>query len=181
VARQRVVQRTDEQRAGEPTGEQRPDERPTLVALYRERGPAMVRLAHLLTGDNAAAQDVVHDAFIKVSAKLDGVEHGAAPIEDVRAYLRRVVVNECHGWHRRAATRARHEPPVAEPIVRGPELDEVWSAIAELPPQRRTALVLRFYEDLSLDEVAAVMGVRPATARSLVRRGLASLRKVVER
>ena len=171
MARQRDVQRTDDQQTGQD---------PTLVSLYRERGPAMVRLAHLLTGDNSAAQDLVHDAFIKVSAKLDDPVAGGSPIGDVPAYLRRVVVNECHGWHRRAATRARHEPPVPEPVVLEPEHDEIWSALAEIPAQRRTALVLRFYEDLSLDEVATVMGVRPATARSLVRRGLASLRKVVD-
>ena len=147
----------------------------------------MVRLAHLLTGDNAAAQDVVHDAFIKVAARLDAAGGGEVDaVDDVGAYLRRVVVNECHGWHRRVATRARHEPPVAEPIVLDPialrpEHDEIWAALSTLPPQRRIALILRFYEDLSLDEVAAVMGVRPGTARSLVHRGLASLRKVVER
>ena len=153
-----------------------------MGSLYREHGPALVRLAFLLTGDNAEAQDLVHDAFIQVAGKLDQQARGEVlPIDNVPGYLRRTVVNVCHGWHRRAATRARHEPPVAEPVVLAPEHDEIWTALADLPVQRRTALVLRFYEDLSFDDVASVMGVRPSTARSLVRRGLASLRKVVER
>jgi RNA polymerase sigma factor (sigma-70 family) len=151
-----------------------------LTDLYRERGVAMVRLAHLLIGDNGAAQDLVHDAFIKVSERIESSRTGTAePIDNPSAYLRRAVVNQCNSWHRHRAVEARHDRPGPEPIELGPVYDDLWVALASLPPKRRTAIVLRFYEDLSVDSVAQVMGVRPSTARSLIHRGLASLRKVV--
>jgi len=133
----------------------------------------MVRLAHLLTGNNAAAQDLVHDAFIKVAARLTDTSR---PVDSPQGYLRTAVVNQCMSWHRRKAVEARHATIPMEPIVLGPELDDTWDALTGLPPKRRTALVLRFYEDLSYADIATVMGVRPGTVRSLIHRGLASLR-----
>jgi len=59
--------------------------------------------------------------------------------------------------------------------------DIVWRAVLELPIQQRTAIVLRFYEDLAVDDIASVMRCRPGTARSLVSRGMASLRSQLER
>ena len=142
--------------------------------LYRDRWAAMVRLAHLLTGDNAAAQDLVQDAFVKVSAQI---RDRGRPLDEPSAYLRRAVVNSCNSWHRRQGIERRHNRPEPEPLHLGPELDETWAALDGLPAKRRTALVLRFYEDLSYDDIAESMGVRPATVRSLIHRGLASLRK----
>jgi RNA polymerase sigma factor (sigma-70 family) len=159
-----------------------PDERgDDITVLYAASRDAMVRLAHLLTGDDAAAQDLVHDAFIKVARRTDDANRGRTePIANPPAYLRRAVVNACHDWHRHQATRRRLEPPVDEPVALTPEDHELWSALATIAPKRRMAIVLRFYEDLPLDEVASVMGVRPGTARSLIHRGLASLRKVID-
>lgn len=148
-----------------------------VTQLYRERHTAMVRLAHLLTGDNAVAQDLVHDAFIKVAQRFE--RPTSSPIDNPSAYLRQAVVNQCNSWHRRQAVEARHNRPEPEPLQLGPSLDEMWTALESLSPKRRTAIVLRFYEDLPLDAVAEVMGVRPGTARSLIHRGLASLREVV--
>ena len=69
-------------------------------------------------------------------------------------------------------------PSPPEPAVLG--ADELWDALGRLDERRYTAIVLRFYEDLPDAEIAAVLGCRPATVRTLVRRGLAALRKEIE-
>jgi RNA polymerase sigma factor (sigma-70 family) len=58
-----------------------------------------------------------------------------------------------------------------------PEIDEMWGALTRLPAKRRVALVLRYYEDLPIVEIAELMQVRPGTVKSLIHRGLASLKE----
>ena len=65
-------------------------------------------------------------------------------------------------------------------MAAAPELDEMWTALARLAPRRRAVLVLRFYLDLSEAEIAATLGCRPGTVKSLTSRALAELREVVE-
>lgn len=146
-----------------------------VEALYRDRGPAMVKLAYLLIGSHPVAQDLVHDAFVEVARRWD-------TIADPPAYLRRAVVNRTNSTLRRWAVerrwRWREEGRAAVVSVDRPE--ELWDALATLVPRQRAAIVLRFYADVPDDEVAALLGVRPATVRSLVHRGLTELRKVVE-
>ena len=149
-----------------------------LEVVYRREHAPMVRLAHLLVRDRGVAEELVQDAFLRLHARLDRVE-------DPGAYLRTTVVNLCRGHGRRQETARRHGPALAgrdrvEPPPLPPELDEVWQALGRLPERRRDALVLRYYADLPTDEVARLLDTRPSTARSLIRRGLASLRKELE-
>ncbi|HEV7722762.1 MAG TPA: sigma-70 family RNA polymerase sigma factor [Iamia sp.] len=149
-----------------------------LEQLYRVEHAPMVKLAHLLVRDRSVAEELVQDAFLRVHGRLDHVD-------DAGAYLRTTVVNLCQGHGRRLATARRHEPGLArldrvEPPPLPAGMDEVWQALGRLPARRREALVLRYYADLSTDEVARLLDTRPATARSLIRRGLASLKKELE-
>jgi RNA polymerase sigma factor (sigma-70 family) len=142
-----------------------------LAALYRDEHVAMVRLAHLLTGSNAVAEDLVQDVFVS----LHGVVETA---DNPRAYLRTAVVNRCRSYLRRSRLEDRHrgiEPRVELP----PDVDETWSALAKIPERRRVALVLRFYEDLSVAEIAELMDCRTGTVTSLIHRGLESMREVL--
>jgi RNA polymerase sigma factor (sigma-70 family) len=144
-----------------------------LEPLYLQHCQSLVRLALLLTGSRADAPDLVHAALIKVARRLTTLD--ATP-ENLLAYVRRSIVNECRGWHRHRVVEQRHarfDPRISLP----PELDEIWSALAELPERRRAALVLRFYHDLSIEQVADALDCRPGTAKSLIHRGLESLRK----
>ncbi len=143
-----------------------------LVALYEERRLALVRLAYLLTSDREVAEEVVHDAVLALRPRWDG-------IADPAAYLRTAVVNRCRSWLRRQRTARAYVPPRAEHPGLG--ADELWDALSVLDERRRTAIVLRFYEDLPDVAIAAVLDCRPATVRTLVHRGLAQLRKEVER
>jgi RNA polymerase sigma factor (sigma-70 family) len=141
-----------------------------FVVFYGDHLLPMVRLAHLITGSNLVAEDLVHEAFLKVRARGDRIDRPGA-------YLRTSVVNECRMWLRRRSVEERNAGTSHERPVLPPELDETWAALERLTPRRRIALVLRFYEDLTVEGVAEVMGCRVGTAKSLIHRGLESLRK----
>jgi RNA polymerase sigma factor (sigma-70 family) len=129
----------------------------------------MTRLAHLITGSNLVAQDLVHDAFVKVSGRLDVLETPAA-------YLRVAVVNECRSWLRHQVVVDRHERaqvPGIEPEPALPsEMSRVWHAMRTLNERQRVAVVLRYWLDLPVAEVAQVMDCPTGTVKSLVHRAL---------
>lgn len=154
-----------------------------LERLYRDEYEASVRLARLLVGDRHRAEELAQDAFVRVAPVLAGGPDGAdAGPDNPAAYLRTVLVNLCRDDGRRRRTVERHPPPppTSAPAPGLPaDLDEVWQAVQRLPERRRTAIVLRFWADRPTDEIAALLGCKPATVRSLVRRGLASLEEVL--
>lgn len=155
-----------------PGLERAPTREIDFADLYRERYEPMVRLAFLLTGSNAVAEELVQDAFVKVHRNWD---RAYAPA----AYLRTAVMNACRSHHRRRFLERDRRPDPA-PEAAEPQVDELWDAVATLRPRQRAALVLKFYEDLSEAEIAEALGCRPGTVKSLVSRGLEELRKVVE-
>jgi RNA polymerase sigma-70 factor (sigma-E family) len=140
--------------------------------LYRAQFVAMVRVAHLLTGSNVVAEDVVQDAFIA----LRGGWHG---IRDPSPYLRAAVVNGCRSWHRHRRSEAARLRAAPVPGTVSLGAYELLDALAGLPWGQRTALVLRYYADLSEADVAAAMGCRPGTVKSHLHRGIDALRKVI--
>ena len=140
--------------------------------LYRSTQPAMVRVAVLLVGSEDVATDLVQDSFVRVHARWDRVE-------DPVAYVRRCVVNACHSHHRRLRLLRRLDLRPAEPAELGAR--ELSDALAALPHRQRAALVLRFYEGLPDAEIAQALGCRTGTVASLVHRGLAALREVIDR
>ena len=97
------------------------------------------------------------------------------------AYLRRVVVNNCHGITRRSLVGRRKVARLAtlegNPLHPPPELEETWDALDRVTPKQRTALVLRYHADLTIAEIAEAMDERPGTVKSLIHRGLVTLRK----
>ncbi len=143
-----------------------------FVELYRTERDGLVRLAYLLTASQAAAEDIVQDAFIKSHTKLDGVDK---PL----AYLRRAVTNGCWSWHRRRKREAEHL--TSSPAVVGGASDvEMWDALNRLPTRRRSVLVLRYYLDLTEAETAESLGWRVGTVKSTTHRALSDLRRMLE-
>jgi RNA polymerase sigma factor (sigma-70 family) len=143
-----------------------------LEALYRKAYAPMVRLAYLLTGNGGIAEDLVQDSFARVSQRWVGLDRP-------EAYLRVSVVNACQSYHRRARRERAHFAELVREEV-SPETPVLADALARLPYRQRAALVLRFYEDRHETDIAELLGCRPATVRSLIRRGLQALRKVIE-
>jgi RNA polymerase sigma factor (sigma-70 family) len=139
----------------------------SLEAVYRTSWLALTRLAYLLVGDRNEAEDVVQTVFMTAAARWD-------QIDEPQAYLRRAVVNRAHDAHRRmlrnpAIVTARESPGE-------PELDEAWRFIHGLPVAQRTVVVLRFYEDLGLAEIASLLGRPAGTVRSDLWRALRKLK-----
>lgn len=143
---------------------------PGLEQVYREHRGALLRLAFLLTGSREQSEDVVHSAFASAMPRWELIEQ---PLP----YLKRAVVNQAAGVHRRAA-RERGSAP-CEGMTHIPEIDETWVQIQQLPLPQRTVVILRFYEDLRLVEIAELLSRPPATVRSDLKRALDRLRKAM--
>jgi RNA polymerase sigma-70 factor (sigma-E family) len=146
-----------------------------FAKVYERDYLALVRLAHLLTASNEVGEDIVQESFARALDRWEQLDNPAA-------YLRTTVVNRSRSWHRHRAVEerlGRRITPDGE--VAAEHRGELWDALATLPFRQRAALVLRFYEDRTTDEIAALLGCRPGTARSLLSRGIAALREVIER
>jgi len=150
-----------------------------VTALYHEHALGLTRLAHVMLGDRAAAEDVVQEAFTGLFRRWMFLDDPAkAP-----AYLRSAVLNGCRTLARRGA------PPVLADVtavdgadmalLAAEERRAVLAALRELPGRQREALVLRYFLDLPHEEIARSMGIRPGAARSAVHRGLAALERAM--
>ena len=144
--------------------------------LVRERTPALLRYAHLLTGDRARAEDLVQSAFAAAYRHRRRIDPATA-----EAYVRRTLLNEHLSWWRRGRGRERvtdrpPDRPVADGAAAVDERDAMWAALAVLGPRQRAVLVLRYYEDLSEAEIARVLDISPGTGKSQAAKALATLR-----
>lgn len=142
---------------------------PTLETLYQAQRLPMVRLAHLITGSNAVAEEIVQEAFIRLQLHWDRADNPAG-------YLRTIVTNLCRTQVRRREHERRLVPPVLT-LSFQPDIDETWVALCRLPFRQRAALALRFYEDLEEAEIARILGCRPGTVKSTIHRALSRLRR----
>ena len=137
---------------------------------------ALLRLAVLLTGDRGLAEDLVQTAFLSCYRHWPRITRSGVP----SAYVRRALVNAHTSWRRRLWTTEQvieSLPDVADPAAPGLERDEDLSrALRELPPRMRVTIVLRFYEDLSEQRTAEIMGCSVSTINTQTARGLARLR-----
>ena len=157
-----------------------------LVAkMFSEQGASLVRLARVFCDDRDAAEDLVQEAFIRLHRSAGSIRDLArAP-----AFLRSIVINLARDHNRRGLMSLRHrasaEPPAppAEPdetAVRDEEVDEVLGALRTLPERQRACLVLHYYEELSIAEVAEALHISTNSVKTHCRRGLAALESRLE-
>ena len=156
-------------------------ERLDVALIFRQHHAGLVRLALLLVGDRGSAEDVVQDVFTRLCARGRVLEQDSA-----LAYVRTAVVNGCRSVLRRRAlarriaiTRAASLRDAQESAEHAAILAEdrrrVLAALAALPSRRREVLVLRFYLNLSVAEVAAALGISQGSVKSAAARGLEAL------
>jgi RNA polymerase sigma-70 factor (sigma-E family) len=153
-----------------------------LDDLYLRHVAGARRLAFLLTGSREVAEDLAQDAFVRLLGRFRHLRHREA----FDAYLRRTVVNlHLSRLRRLRLERAYLErerrsvgPPGEEPDVGARQ--DLWAALRRLPARQRAALVLRYYQDLSERETADTLRCSVGAAKSLVARGLATLRAEME-
>ncbi|MEU4407145.1 SigE family RNA polymerase sigma factor [Streptosporangium sp. NPDC023963] len=152
-----------------------------FVDFVRHRGEHHLRTAVLLTGDWHTAEDLVQSCL----GKLYRVWHRLDTSSEPDAYLRRILVNTHRSWWR---ARWRREVPRADlPDLPGlgdvgetrAVAEDVRNALARLPVRQRTALVLRFFVDLSETEVAELMGCSAGTVKTHTHRGLRAMRQMI--
>ena len=147
------------------------------------RGAVLLRFADALCGQRQRAEDLVQSALAAAMGRWPRVAGMAHP----EAYLKAMIVNEYLAWWRR---RPRTELPMpappedrrlagADPAAGQASRDAAWQLLARLPRRQRAVLVLRYYEDLSDEQIAAVLGCTASTVRSNATRGLATLRAVL--
>jgi RNA polymerase sigma-70 factor (sigma-E family) len=151
-----------------------------FAQFVREQTTQLLRSAYLLTGSASAAEDLVQDTLLRLYPKWDRVMAADVPL----AYVRRSLVNGFLNQQRRPASRELvldELPERADVRDVGTDVttrDLVWRLLATLPDRQRAALVLRFFHDLNDDEIAMYLNCRLGTVRSLISRGLASLRQI---
>jgi RNA polymerase sigma-70 factor (sigma-E family) len=127
----------------------------------------------VLTGRQELAEDLVQEAFVRAASKI-----GTLPDRDVRPYLRVTIVNLWRNRLRRFGVERRHrEVPAEAAPPPFEDRDELWDAIRLLPERQRACLVLRYYEDLSERDAAAVLGCSVGTIKSQTSRALTRLRE----
>jgi len=157
--------------------DQRDDEFTDFVAAH---GAQLLRTACLVTGDSHLGEDLAQTALAKAYGSWGKVREADHPV----AYVRRLMINAHLSWLRRLTNTER-------PMERFPdagagdhqsahaETDEMRRALLTLSPRVRTAVVLRFFDDLSEADTAALMGCSRSTVNNHVTRGLAALRAVL--
>jgi RNA polymerase sigma factor (sigma-70 family) len=152
---------------------------PSLEELYRLHVGRAEALARALTHDPFLAQDIAHEAFVRVTGRLGHIRSPDA----FGSYLRRTVVNMCSHHFRSQALERERDQRVRPPSEMRPEdvevRDELWEAIAQLPYRQRASVVLRFYEDLTEEQTGEILRCSDRAVNSLVSRAMVSLRQQI--
>lgn len=152
---------------------------PEYATFYAATWPRLLRVTYAITGDRQLAEDALQTAFALAYASWGKVQRA----DDPGAYVRRVAVNaalghERKGFRRREAVSSdlpdtKFYPSMDHEVV---TRDEVWTAVQALPARQRAVVVLRFYEDLTEQQIADVLGCRPGTVKSQSSAAMAKLR-----
>jgi RNA polymerase sigma-70 factor (sigma-E family) len=159
-----------------------PDRAAAVSALYAEHALGLIRLAHIMLGSPSMAEDVVQDAFCGLYRRWPHLNDPAKAL----GYVRSSVLNGCRSVRRLRPTvelEESHQRPAGSAeaaILTAEERQHILRALRGLPPRQREVLALRFYLDLSDDEIAVAMGIGKGTVRSAAHRGLISLRRILE-
>jgi RNA polymerase sigma-70 factor (sigma-E family) len=140
------------------------------------RGQALQRFGYALTGDWGLAEDLLQTALARAYPRWSRIKR-----DDPEAYVRKIMVNTWSSWWRR---RWRGEVPAAQlPEAAGPDeaagvdsRQALRVALEQLPPRQRAVVVLRYHQDLSEAQVAAMLSISVGTVKSQAAKALAALR-----
>jgi RNA polymerase sigma-70 factor (sigma-E family) len=155
---------------------------PSFEAFVADRSTALLRTAYLLTGDRGHAEDLVQAALLRMA------RHWARARESPEAYARHVLVNLSRDRSRRLFRRPREAPLPPDPdnlraVDAGydqvTERHAVVRALARLPIRQRQVIVLRFFEDLSVEQTAEHLGFSTGTVKAHTSRAVARLRELL--
>ena len=146
--------------------------------FVRDASPRLLRMAYLLTGDRDYAEDVVQTALLQVARKWRRIRGEPAP------YAHRAVVNLAKNHWRDRSRRPRESTATVEPRSAPPEADVLLQqmllpAVMDLPVRQRAVLVLRYFQDLSVEQTADALGCSIGTVKSQTHHALNKLREAL--
>ena len=149
--------------------------------FVRAHVPTLLRKSYLLTGSGLAAEELVQDTLVRLYPRWEKVQNADVPLAYVQRSLTNNFLNQRRrDGHREVLTDVVPDRPARRSTERDvTDRDEAWSLLRKLSRPQRTVLMLRFYEGMTDLEIAAHLGCRPGTVRSLASRGLATLRERV--
>ena len=152
-----------------------------VVRLFQTEGRSLVRLARLFVDDRDAAEDVVQEAFLRLARHAGRIE----AIDRAPAYLRSIVLNLARDHNRRGLVSLRHhatsgreiDVPIdaADHLVRSEEHQRVLDAVRQLPTRQRDCITLRYFEELSIEGIAATLDLSPNSVKTHLQRAMAAL------
>ena len=156
-----------------------------VTELYQAHALGMIRLAHIMLGDQQSAEDVVQEAFCGLYRRWSGLSDPGNAVH----YVRSSVLNGCRSVLRRRTSSQASRALLGQQltaisaesaVLTGEERRAVMAALRRLPSRQREALVLRFYLDLSAEDAAITMGISPSSVRSATHRALATLGRLLQ-
>ena len=154
-----------------------------LVDLFEREGRSLVRLARLFVEDRNAAEDLVQEAFIRLARTFHRIQDETK----AAAYLRSIVLNLARDHNRRGLVSLRHRLPLEDEraaeedtLVLREDQREVIEALRDLPHRQRDCLVLRYYQELGIDDIAESLGISRNSVKTHLQRGLAAMESRLE-
>jgi RNA polymerase sigma-70 factor (sigma-E family) len=161
----------------------RPEDESDFASFAAVAAPRLGRTARLLTADRHLAEDLVQSTLLAVYLRW----HRVGAMDAPHAYAQRVLYTTFCSWRGRRWTAERPMPDVPERAAAGPDGDPaeqgghggVAAALARLPRRQRAVVVARFYDDLSVEQTAALLGCTTGTVKTHTSRALHALRAVL--
>lgn len=169
---------------GGPSDREQSDAAAAVTALFAVNALGLAKLAYVMTGDRDAADDIVQDAFSGLYRRWEHLQDRSKAL----SYVRSAVLNSCRSALRRprneitghlAPFETEHESAESA-VLSEEERRAVMAALRQLPHRQREVLVLRFYLDMTEQEIAAQMGIGTSTVRSSTHRGLVALGRIIK-
>jgi RNA polymerase sigma factor (sigma-70 family) len=152
-----------------------------VVRLFQAEGPSLVRLARLFVDDRDAAEDIVQEAFLRLARHAGRID----AIDRAPAYLRSIVLNLARDHNRRGLVSLRHHATkgreidvhddIADQLVRSEEHRRVIDAVRRLPARQRDCITLRYFEELSIEQIASALRVSVNSVKTHLQRAMAAL------
>ena len=138
-----------------------------IETVYRNDLNRLVGLAEWIVGSRMVAEEIVHDSFARIVERPPRLDDPTA----LSAYVRATVVNGCRSKVKRAVLERKHAKASAE-VHTDPERpnEHIRRAIGELPIRQRQVVVLRFYEDLTVEQIASTLNISSGSVKTHLHR-----------
>lgn len=156
-----------------------------VIALFRTEARSLVRLARIFVDDRDAAEDIVQEAFLRLARHAGRID----TLEKAPAYLRSIVLNLTRDHNRRGLVSLRHHAAsgrdidvsddTADQLARSEDHRRVLDAVRRLPARQRACVTLRYFEELSIEQIGSTLGVSVNSVKTHLQRGMATLDRLL--